>query len=509
MKVRSTRLGVSVVAAVGVAVLATLMVFQGPPSWAQHFGLANSAQAKTVEQPEVPKLGPAERDVKAAQLPLSGTFAPVVQSAAPAVVSIKTSRTVQISERPGTPGMPFFFGPGGPLFQGPEGDEGGERRQYGAGSGVIVSADGLIVTNHHVVDEATKVEVHLSDRRQFDAKVLGSDSKTDIAVLKIDAKDLPLLRFGNSDNVRVGDLALAIGNPFGIGQTVTMGIVGATGRGNLGIEDYEDFIQTDAAINPGNSGGALINTGGELIGINTAILARGGGGNQGVGFAVPVNLAHHVMTQLLEQGRVVRGFLGVGIQDLAPDMAKAFQAPDSSGALVRDVQPGGPGAEAGLQRGDVIREVNGSPVEDSRELRLRISGSAPGEAVRLAVLRDGSEKTLTAKLGELPGDEPSVPEGKGEKSSLQGLQVDELTPAIARQLKLDPKTQGVVVTDVDAGSAAFEAGLRRGDVVMEVNRKPVTNVAEFRSEVGAAGGEAILLLANRNGNVMFLVVEPR
>jgi serine protease Do len=500
---------VSALAIAGVAVLATLMVFQGPPSWAEHFNLATSALANTLEHPAVPKLGPVERAASAAQVPLSGTFAPVVQQAAPAVVSIKTSRTVQISERPGIPGMPFFFGPNGPFFEGPEGDEGGERRQYGAGSGVIVSEDGLIVTNHHVVDEATKVEVHLSDRRHFTAKVLGSDSKTDIAVLKIDAKDLPLLRFGNSDSVQVGDLALAIGNPFGIGQTVTMGIVGATGRGNLGIEDYEDFIQTDAAINPGNSGGALINTRGELIGINTAILARGGGGNQGVGFAVPVNLAHHVITQLLEQGRVVRGYLGVGIQDLTPDMTKAFRTPDSSGALVRDVVPDSPGEKAGLQRGDVIRKVDGSPVQDSRELRLKIGGTAPGETVQLAVLREGSEKALSVKLGELPDDQQSAPAAAGEASSLQGLQVDELTPAIARQLKLDPQTQGVVVTNVAASSAAFEAGLRRGDVVMEVNRKPVTNVSEFRSEVRAAGSEPLLLLVNSNGNVRFIAVESR
>jgi len=509
MKIRSSRLGASALATMGLAVLATLMVFEGPPSWAHRFGVTTSALAKTVAQPEVPKLGPAERDPNAAQIPFSGTFAPVVQRAAPAVVSITTSRTVQISERPGIPGMPFFFGPGGPFFQGPEGDEGGARRQYGAGSGVIVSADGLILTNHHVVDGATKVEVHLSDRRHFDAKVLGSDSKTDIAVLKIEAKELPVLPFGNSDNVRVGDLALAIGNPFGIGQTVTMGIVGATGRGNLGIEDYEDFIQTDAAINPGNSGGALINTRGELIGINTAILARGGGGNQGVGFAVPVNLTHDVMTQLLEKGRVVRGFLGVGIQDLTPDMAKAFHAPDSAGALVRDVQPNSPGEKAGLQRGDVVREVNGMPVQDSRELRLKIGGTAPGEAVRLTVLRDGSEKTLTAKLDELTDDEQPVAATEGETSTLQGVQVDELTPAIARQLKVDPDTQGVVVTNVDPSSAAFEAGLRRGHVVMEVNRKPVTNVSEFRSLLRAAGGESIVLLVNDNGNVVFMAIESR
>jgi serine protease Do len=378
----------------------------------------------------------------------------------------------------------------------------------GSGSGVIVSADGLIVTNDHVVDGASKVEVHLSDRRSFQAEVIGSDSKTDIAVLKIEAKDLPVLQFGNSDSVRVGDLALAIGNPFGIGQTLTMGIVGATGRGNLGIEDYEDFIQTDAAINPGNSGGALINTQGELIGINTAILSRGGG-NQGVGFAVPVNLAHSVMKQLIETGHVSRGYLGVGIQDLTPDMAEKFNAPDHMGALVRDVTPDSPGEAAGLKRGDAIREVNGDRVRDTRELRLKISGTAPGESVKLAVLRDGAEKALTAKLGELPGEEEIARSTTPGTSVLAGLQVSELTADVARELKLEPGTRGVLVTNVAGGSAAQEAGLERGDVIMEINRKPVTNVAEFRAGVGAAGKESILMLVNRGGNVMFLVVEPR
>jgi serine protease Do len=508
MNIRKSRLGVSALAAAAVAVVATVMVFEGPSTLADHIGVTASALAKTADKPEVPKLGAEGRDKSAAEVPLTGTFAPVVERVAPAVVSIKSARTVQAQPQMG---LPFFFGPGGP-FGGPEvpeGDGGGEFRQYGDGSGVIVSADGLVVTNHHVVDRATKVEVHLSDRRHFDAKVLGSDPKTDIAVLKIDARDLPVLSFGNSDNVKVGDIALAIGNPFGIGQTVTMGIVGATGRGNLGIEDYEDFIQTDAAINPGNSGGALINTRGELIGINTAILARGGGGNQGVGFAVPVNLAHSVMSQLVEKGRVDRGFLGVGIQDLTPDMTKTFKTPDSAGALVRDVEPNSPGERAGLQRGDVIRELNGTPIMDSRQLRLKIGGTAPGETVQLEILRDGTPKNLTAKLGEMPGDQKAAAPAEGESSALEGVQLDELTPAIARQLKLDPGTEGVVVTNVARGSAAAEAGLSRGDVIMEVNRKPVTSVAEFRSLASAAGKQAIVLLVNHNGNVAYIVVEPR
>ena len=507
MRIRKSRIGVSAMAAVGVAVLATLMAIQGPPSWANGVSLTTSALASSLQKADVPELGPARRDPDTGQLPVSGTFAPVLEKATPAVVSITTSRMVQTSGRPNFPGIPFFFGPNGPSFDAPD-EPGQGRRQMGSGSGVIVSSDGLIVTNDHVVDGASKVEVHLSDRRSFDAEVIGNDSKTDIAVLKIDAKDLPVLHFGNSDSVRVGDLALAIGNPFGIGQTVTMGIVGATGRGNLGIEDYEDFIQTDAAINPGNSGGALINTKGELIGINTAILSRSGG-NQGVGFAVPVNLAHSVMKQLIETGRVSRGYLGVGIQDLTPDMAKMFKAPDHSGVLIRDVTPDSPGEEAGLKRGDVIRQVNGEPVRDTRELQLKISGTAPGESVKLAVLRDGNEKALTAELGELPGDEKPAPSASSGTSALQGLQIGELTPAVARELQLEPGTQGVVVTNVAADSAAFEAGLQRRDVIIEVNREPVTSVAEFRSQVAAAGNDSILMLVNRGGNVMFLVVESR
>ncbi|MCP5116622.1 MAG: trypsin-like serine protease, partial [bacterium] len=298
-------------------------------------------------RPAIPELGALERNPTGAALPVSGTFAPVVERAAPAVVSVTTSSVVKLSDD--RQGSPFFFGlPGQPP----------ERRRRGAGSGVIISAEGYILTNHHVIEQAQEIDVTLSDKRVFAATVVGSDSRTDIAILKIDGDNLPVLPLGNSDNVRVGDIVLAIGNPFGIGKTVTMGIVGATGRGGLGIEDYEDFIQTDAAINPGNSGGALIDTKGELVGVNTAILSRSGG-NQGVGFAVPINMGHDVLSQILENGEVRRGYLGVNIQNLTPAMAKAFDTPAIGGAVVNNVSGDSPAGEAGVERGDIITGVNG------------------------------------------------------------------------------------------------------------------------------------------------------
>ena len=314
---------------------------------------------KTV--PGVPTLAAAVApDAANGLLPASGTFAPTVKRAAPAVVSITVSKVQKLSRRSSR------FSPFGPGFEfGPPSDEEPERRGTGSGSGVIITKEGYIVTNHHVIDDAEDIKVHLADKRSLDAELIGTDAKTDIAVLKVDGDNLPILPFGNSDSVEIGDIVLAIGNPFGIGQTVTMGIVGATGRGNLGIEDYEDFIQTDAAINPGNSGGALVNVRGELVGINTAILARGSGGNQGVGFAVPVNLAHHVVTQLVDNGRVARGYLGVGIQDLDPKIAEAFNMQEARGALVRNVDPDGPARDSGLQQGDVIIGVDGNRVDDA------------------------------------------------------------------------------------------------------------------------------------------------
>ncbi len=439
-----------------------------------------------------------------------GSFAPVVKSVLPTVVNIASTKVVSNSDNEmrnpflNDPFFRQFFGGDGPNLQVPK-----ERREQSLGSGVIVSPDGYILTNNHVVDQASDIKVSLSDKTEYKAKVIGTDPKTDIAVLKIEAGNLPSLSLGDSSQVQVGDIALAIGNPFGIGQTVTMGIVSATGRGNLNIEDYEDFIQTDAAINPGNSGGALINSAGALIGINTAILSNGAQGNQGVGFAVPINMARQVMEQILKNGKVIRGYLGVVIQDVTPQLAKAFGADQPKGALVGDVTPDGPGAGAGLQKGDIILEVNGEPITDSRALKLKIGGLAPGTSVKLKVFRDGSTRDVTVTLGELPSDNQAVGQQSRPSKALEGLQVDELTPQIAQQLKLSPQTRGVVVTDVQSGSAAAEAGIRPRDVIQQVNHKPVTSVSDFENDLNQAGKQSVLLLVNRGGNTVFLVVEPR
>lgn len=439
-----------------------------------------------------------------AAVPLTGSFAPVVKAALPAVVSISSSRTVKSEDAAPLFNDPFFrqfFGP-----QAPNGKPRAQREQ-GLGSGVIIGADGLILTNNHVIADASEVKVSLGDKRELNARVIGADPQTDIAVIKVDAKDLPTLPWADSANVEVGDLTLAIGNPFGVGKTVTMGIVSATGRGNLGIEDYEDFIQTDAAINPGNSGGALINTRGELIGINTAILADGTRGNQGVGFAVPSNLAQHVMQQILKQGKVTRGYLGVQIQEVTPALAKAFQLREPGGALVGDVTADSPAAQAGLSKGDVIMSVNGQNVGDSRSLRLRISQMAPGTEVRLTLLRNGNTRDVTVKLGELPGTAVRANwEGK-EENILAGVTVDDLTPQIARQMNLPASVRGALVVEVQDGTAADTAGLQRGDVIQEVNRQSISNAAEFARAVKQAGTQPLLLLVNRQGRTSFVVIE--
>ena len=437
------------------------------------------------------------------------SFAPVVERALPAVVNISSSKASKISERE----MPFQMDPFFRQFFGRDFDGqqfGGrngrgnllpqKRFEHSLGSGVIVRSDGYILTNNHVIDGATDITVTLNDKRELKAKLVGGDAKTDIAVLKVDASNLPALPFADSAKGHVGDLVLAMGNPFGLGQTVTMGIISAQGRANLGIEDYEDFIQTDAAINPGNSGGALINARGELVGINTAILSGGSGGNQGVGFAIPVNLARNVMTQVMEHGKVVRGYLGVLPQDVTPAMAKAFHLNQSGGVLMGDVTAGTPAAQAGIERGDVILEVDGQKVEDSNQLKLRISQMAPGTSVKLRVLHDGTERTVTAKLAEMPA---SAGRGAAEKSS------DGNASSALDGVSVEASKNGVVVTDVAEGSPAAQAGLREGDVIQEVNRGRVSSVSDFDRAVHNAGGGTTLLLVNRGGYTMYLAIQAR
>ncbi len=437
-------------------------------------------------------------------------FAPVVKKVLPSVVSITSSKVSKVpagffEQMPDDPLFRQFFGDnGGRQFRGPR--EMPELRERGLGSGVIMTPDGYILTNNHVVDGASDVQVTLSDKREFKAKVVGTDPKTDVAVLKIAATNLPTITVGDSAKTQVGDYTLAIGNPFGVGQTVTMGIVSATGRSHLGIEDYEDFIQTDAPINPGNSGGALVNDRGELIGINTAILAHGSEGNQGIGFAIPANMALNVMDQIVKNGKVTRAYLGIVPQDVTPSIAKAFGEKEPRGALVGDVSPDGPARKSGVERGDIILEVNGRPVPNSNDLRMTISMMPPDSNVTLKLLRGGVEREVVVKLGELPTTEASVRrQGEGTKSSLDGVAVATLDANAARDLGLPAGAQGVIVTNVNPSSRAADAGLQRGDVIQEVNRKPVRNASDFERALSGSKEEN-LLLVNRHGNTLYLAV---
>jgi serine protease Do len=433
-------------------------------------------------------------------------FAAVLKSALPAVVNIHTSKIVK--PRPGM--MPFF---NEPFFRDFFGERFGQmqrrpQRETSLGSGVIVTSDGIILTNNHVVDGATDIKVDLADRRQFQAKLIGTDAKTDIAVLKIEATGLPTLALGDSSKLQVGDLVFAIGEPFGLGGTATMGIVSATGRGGLGIESYEDFIQTDAAINLGNSGGAMVDVRGNLVGINTAIATGGGGGNQGVGFAIPINMARSVMDQLVAHGKVVRGYLGIYIQDVTPQIAKQFGLSEVRGVLIGDVSADTPGSRAGLKRGDVVLQLNGQAVNSANDLRLRVSQSAPGTAVKLQVWREGKAQDVNVTLGELPEKSAQAVPGESAGGALEGVEVQELTSDLAQRLDLPARIRGVVVSDVDPASPADAAGLNRGDVIQEVNHKPVANIEQYRQAVAAAGDQPVLLLVYKDGVTRYVVVEP-
>ena len=431
-------------------------------------------------------------------------FSSILKPALPAVVSITSSRMVKVPQSPffNDPFFQQFFG--GQFPRGPQ-----QQREMGLGSGVIVSPDGYILTNNHVVEKGTDIKVILQDKRQFPGKVVGTDPKTDIAVVKIAATGLPTVKLGDSSKLQVGDYAFAIGNPFGVGETATMGIISATGRNGLDIEDYEDFIQTDAAINPGNSGGALLDARGELIGINTAILTGGSGGNQGIGFAIPINMAKYVMQEILKHGKVVRGYIGIGIQEVTPALAKSFNAPAEKGALISNVDPNSPGAKAGLQRGDVIEDLNGEPVTGPNDLRLKVATLAPGTVVRFKVSRNGQPRDVSVTLGQAPGQSAGNAVGNSAESSpMRGVQVDELTADDRQQLGLNPDVKGVVVTGVAGDSPAADAGLQRGDVIEQINRQPVDSVSDYQHLIGQAGKQAMVLLVNRKGNTTFLVVQP-
>jgi serine protease Do len=437
------------------------------------------------------------------------SFAPVIKKVSPGVVKVFT--TIKAQKTGFSEGsdmndlMRRFFGD---QFQGrmPKRDF-GTPHQDGVGSGVIATKDGYILTNNHVVDGADEVKVALQDGREFTAKVVGRDPKSDVAVIKIDAKDLPAVPMADSEKVEVGDVVLAIGNPFGIGQTVTTGIVSAKGRGNMGL-DYEDFIQTDAAINPGNSGGALVDADGRLIGINTAILSRSGG-NQGIGFAIPVNLARDVMGSLIKDGHVTRGYLGVMIQDLTPALAKEFKLKNASGALVGDVTPKSPADKAGLKSGDLLVEFNGKKVTDSRHLKLEVARTQPGQTVPVKILRDGTAKTLEVTVNVLPGTETVAKADKesNDTGTLNGVGVADLNEQARQQFEVPETVKGAVVTEVKPESAAAEAGLKPGDVIQEINRKPVKDAEEAVRLTENPSDKTTLLRVWRDGGSRFVVVD--
>src|SRR6478752_1228172 len=384
------------------------------------------------------------------------------------------------------------------------------QRQYGQGSGVFVTADGYIVTNNHVVADALEVEVLLANRRQYKGRVIATDPKTDVAIVKIDATGLPTIPWGDSSRLGVGDFVLAIGNPLGLNQTVTFGIVSAVGRADVGIADYEDFIQTDAPINPGNSGGALVNIKGELIGINTAI-ASPTGGSVGVGFAVPSNMARTAMQSLLKTGRVVRGFLGASTQDVTPLLGKIFKLPDVKGAIVTDLQAKGSAEKAGLRRGDVIERFDGRDVMDSGHLRNLMAAAAIGSKHRLDLVRDGKTIQVELTVQEAPRDRAKKSQAATATGSgahpLSGVVFDDVTPPLARQMDL-PVNSGVVVTDIEEGSLAESSGLQPGDVVLELNRQPIPNFTSFqRLADPMKSSDLALLLVNRQGTIIYIPVR--
>jgi serine protease Do len=462
--------------------------------------------------------GTSSATAMAAQAPAPATpvsaprqsYAPIVDRAVPAVVTIRSARRVRAAQQ-----FPFlddplfrqFFGDGprnrAPLDRSP--------MQQALGSGVIVSADGYILTNHHVIDGAEQISVDLSDRRSFEAKLIGSDAPSDLALLKIDATGLPVLPLGDSDQVRVGDLCLAVGYPLGIGETVTAGIISARGRAT-GLSDgsFEDFLQTDAPINQGNSGGALINTEGELIGINSQIVSPSGG-NIGIGFAIPSNMARNVMEQLKDGGKVRRGRLGVGIQAMTSDLARSLGLREIRGVLVNAVDAGGPADRAGIRSGDVITAINGDAVDSANALRNRVAGTRPGTEITVSLLRDNKEQQVRARLAELSADtnSPASTDGPGSQREQLGMTVEPLTPDWASRLGLDRTVKGVVVTDVDPAGAAAEAGIQEQDVITEVNQQAVRSASDLRSALRRSDSRPALLLVHRDGRSLFLAVRLR
>jgi len=446
------------------------------------------------------------------------SYADVVQKTSPAVVRIEAEIKARQPQQQQQFNLDDFFNS---PQQPPQGQGQGRGQQpptqRGLGSGVIVSQDGTVLTNNHVVEGAEKITVLMSDDKTYDARIVGLDEPSDLAVLKIEAANLPFLNLGNSDNVRVGDVVLAIGNPLGIGQTVTAGIISAKGR-RTGLSDgsFEDFLQTDAPINRGNSGGALVNLTGELIGINSQILSTSGG-SIGIGFSIPSNMAKGVMEQLIANGRVRRGLLGVGIQPVNEDIKEAFGLKDTKGVLIPEVKAGSAAEKAGIKRDDVIIAINGETIDNLNVLRNKVAGTLPGTEIKVKVMRDGQEQELSVVLDELNPEnaknvQPTEDERSGEKpneSGKLGLNLQPITPPIARQLELPEGSSGVVVTDVDQNGAAAKVGVARGDVILTINRQAVSSLDEVQTALDKAGDRPILLLIARKGQTVYLTVRTK
>ncbi len=447
---------------------------------------------------------PVSRDAR-----LGTSYAPVVKKAAPSVVTIYSSRTVR--EQPvqnpfrNNPMFRQFFGD-----QFPQDDQPRERKEKGLGSGVIISPDGYILTANHVVSGADEIKISIADddKKEYTAKIIGTDPQTDVAVLKIDATNLPAITLADSDQLEIGDVVLAIGNPLGLGQSVTMGIISGLGRHYNGINGYQNFIQTDAAINKGNSGGALVDAEGRLIGINTWIASLGGG-NEGLGFAVPVNLARRSMERLISSGKVTRGYLGIAPQDITPGLQQEFNLPDQNGALVGDVFPGTPAEKGGIKSGDVIIAFNGTDVADAHGLQLAVSQCEPGSPATVKLLRDGVQKNFTITLAQLPGqpgensnDQNSPDADSSKTDALDGVTVADLDHDARQQLDIPDSVQGAIVTDVDQDSNSADAGLQKGDIIVEINRQPVKDADSAVNLCKQAKGDQILVkIWRRNGDM--------
>ena len=449
-------------------------------------------------------------------------FAEIVEKVGPTVVNVAVTSAGSSSGRqlpPGPFGGPPGGGPPGRPQPGPPGPPGPPGMS--AGSGIIIDASGFIITNNHVVEEASKITVTLHDGREFPATTVGTDPKTDLAIIKIkgEGAELSALQWGNYESLRVGDVVLALGSPFGLKSSVSFGIISALGRGSVGITEYEDFIQTDAAINPGNSGGALVNMKGELVGINTAIFSRTGG-SEGVGFAIAVSIAQDIAQSLIQSGKVVRGWMGVAIQEMSPALAQSFQLPEDhqGGVLISEVHENGPSAKAGLQRGDVILKYGGALIRDVNHLRNVVARTKVGKSKDIIVLRDGKETTLNIELGERPSDQMlakggsagSPPPAEAPDNVLAGISVEALTASKRSSLKLPEEVTGVLVSKVESGSEAEAAGVQEGDLIQEVSRKVITSVDDYQQiSSSIAKGELVVVLINRRGNNLFVAVNPK